>query len=615
MSNYIDLSIIVGYLAFIVSLGLWVAMRSRKRSHDSARNYFLASGRLKWPVIGLALFSTNISTVHLVGLAQQGYVNGLAFGNFEWMAAFTLIILSLFFVPFYIRAKITTLPDFLEKRYNGTSRDILAVISVFSAIFIHIGFSLYTGGIVLQGMFGIPLLYSIIGICALVGLYTILGGLSAVVITEAIETIVLLVGAVIITAICFMKLGSFDELGWQGLKGSWQELKDNVDPVKMTVIRPHGDASGLPWYAVLLGYPVIGIWYWCADQTIVQRVLGAKDENHARTGPLFAGFIKILPVFLFVLPGLMAFALVQNHTLDESKLANLDAEMTVVLDGREIPVGEKPLILDGNKLVAAGKIIDIEGKECRIERRTSVLNPEDKESVIFIDGKALKNTEDAYLFMIRELLPTGVKGIITAALLAALMGTVAGALNSVSTLVSYDLVKRWRPDTGERTLVKVGRITAFVTIIVAIVWSLQLGRYKTIFDGIVALISYVAPPITTVFLWGIFWKRASSTAATFTLGLGALLGFVVFLLDWNKDVTGWNVPPLMAGFYLFVISSVILFVVSMIRPHQHTEESAKLVWAHPLDAMRTPGWPGLGDYRVLATILFVTMIFLYWVFS
>jgi len=541
MSNKIDLAIIFGYLAFIVSLGLWVAMRSRKRSHDSARNYFLASGRLTWPVIGLALFSTNISTLHLVAFAQEGFKNGLAYGNFEWMAAFTLIILSLFFVPFYIRAKITTLPDFLEKRYNGTCRDILAVISVFSAIFIHIGFSLYTGGVVLEGMFGIPLFYSIIGICALVGLYTVLGGLSAVVITEAIETVVLLIGAIIITVICFMKLGS------------WNELVSNVEPIKMTIVRPHGDSSELPWYAVLLGYPIIGIWYWCADQTIVQRVLGAKDENHARVGPLFAGFIKILPVFLFVLPGLMCYALVQNGTLD----------------------------IAGMKIGADGA----------------------------------PDTKDTYAFMIRELLPVGVKGIITAALLAALMGTVAGALNSVSTLVSYDLVKRWRPQTKDHSLVKVGRITAFITVILAIIWSLQLDRYESIFKGVSALISYIAPPITTVFLWGVFWKRASSAAATVTLLAGSALGFTVFLLDWNKDTTGWNVPFLMAAFYLFVICSVILLVVSLIRPHQHTEESAKLVWAHPLDAVRTPGWPGLGDYRVLAAILFVTMIGLYWVFS
>jgi SSS family solute:Na+ symporter len=540
MSNAIDLIIIGAYLAFIVGLGLWVALRARKVSHDSARNYFLASGRLTWPVIGLALFSTNISTIHLVAFAQEGFLNGLAFGNFEWMAAFTLIMLSLFFVPFYIRAKVATLPDFLEKRYNGACRDILAVISVFSAIFIHIGFSLYTGGVVLQGMFGIPLLLSIIAICALVGVYTILGGLSAVVITEAIETVVLLIGAIIVTVICFVKLGS------------WQALVDNVEPVKMSIIRPHGDPSGLPWYAVLLGYPIIGIWYWCADQTIVQRVLGAKDENHARIGPLFAGFIKILPVFLFVLPGLMCYALVQNGSLDLSGMA-----------------------LDANG------------------------NPD---------------TKDTYAFMIRELLPVGIKGIITAALLAALMGTVAGAINSVSTLISYDLIKRWRPQTGGKTLVRVGRFTAFITILLAVIWSIQLQRYESIFAGVSSLICYVAPPVTTVFLWGVFWKRASSLAATATLLLGSAMGFTVFLLDWNKETTGWDVPFLMAAFYLFVICSLILAVISIIVPHRHTEESRRLVWAHPFDALKSPGWPGLADYRVVAALLFLTMIALYTLF-
>jgi len=243
-----------------------------------------------------------------------------------------------------------------------------------------------------------------------------------------------------------------------------------------------------------------------------------------------------------------------------------------------------------------------------------VLRPDLKESVILIDGEIQKNSEDTYAFMIRELLPAGLRGVITAALLAALMGTVAGALNSVSTLVSYDLVKRWRPKTREHTLVRVGRLTAFVTILLAIAWSLQLGRYKSIFEGIVSLISYVAPPITTVFLWGVLWKRASSTAATVTLGVGALLGFVVFVLDWYKEVTGWNVPGLMAGFYLFVICSGILLVVSWIRPHAHTERSAKLVWSHPLDAVRSPGWPGLRDYRVVAGALFATMVILYWIF-
>jgi solute:Na+ symporter, SSS family len=542
MNQSLDIAIIIGYLLAIVSLGVWVGVcgARKNKGKDAAKGYFLASGSLKWPVIGLALFSTNISTIHLVALAQEGYVNGLAYGNFEWMAAFTLIILALFFVPFYIRAKVTTLPDFLEKRYNGTCRDMLAVISVFSAIFIHIGFSLYTGGVVIKGMFGIDIKVSIIAICALVGLYTILGGLASVVITEAIETVVLLLGAIIITVICFQMLGS------------WQELVDNVEPVKLTVVRPHGDSSGLPWYAVLLGYPVIGIWYWCADQTIVQRVLGAKDENHARVGPLFAGFIKILPVFLFVLPGLMCYALVQNGTLDAANMAQKNGA---------------------------------------------------------------PDTQDTYAFMIRELLPVGLRGVITAALLAALMGTVSGALNSVSTLVSYDLVKRWRPATDGRTLVRIGRITAFLTMLVAIVWSLQLGRYASIFQGIQSLISYIAPPITAVFLWGVFQKRASATGAATTLVVGTLLGFTVFLLDWHKESTGWSVPFLMAAFYLFVICTVILFAVSAVFPQTHTSESAALVWENPSAALRAPGWKGFGNYKSLSLLLFLTMVALFYIFS
>jgi solute:Na+ symporter, SSS family len=540
MNQSVDIVIIAAYLLFIVSIGVWVGMRGRVKGAGAAKGYFLASGRLKWPVIGLALFSTNISTIHLVALAQEGYVNGLAFGNFEWMAAFTLIILALFFVPFYIRSKVTTLPDFLEKRYNGTCRDMLAVISVFSAIFIHIGFSLYTGGVVINGMFGVDIRVSIIAICGLVSIYTILGGLASVVITEAIETVVLLLGAVIITVICFNKLGS------------WNELVANVEPVKLTVLRPHGDSSGLPWYAVLLGYPVIGIWYWCADQTIVQRVLGAKDENHARVGPLFAGFIKILPVFLFVLPGLMCYALVQNGTLDIANMASQNGA---------------------------------------------------------------PDTRDTYAFMIRELLPVGLRGVITAALLAALMGTISGALNSVSTLVSYDLVKRWRPATNDRALVRIGRVTAFVTMIVAIVWSLQLGRYASIFQGIQSLISYIAPPITAVFLWGVFQKRASAIGAATTLVVGTGLGFTVFLLDWNKDSTGWNVPFLMAAFYLFIICSVILFTVSAFFPQSHTKGSAALVWDNPSAALRAPGWKGIGNYKFLSLLLFLTMAALFLIFS
>ncbi len=527
----IDLIIIIIYFIGIVGLGCWVGLR--RRGISQGKGYFLANKTLTWPVIGLALFSTNISTIHLVSLAQEGYVNGLAYGNFEWMAGFTLIALALFFAPFYIRSNVATLPDFLEKRYTRACRDWLAIISIISAVFIHIGFSLYTGAVVLRGLFGINVMVSIISISILTGLYTIIGGLLAVVLTESIQTVVLLIGAICITAIGYFKVG-----GWSGLASC-------VDPVKLTILRSAEDPSGLPWYSVFLGYPIIGLWYWCADQTIVQRVLGARDENHARVGPLFAGFIKILPVFIFVLPGLICLGLINQ--------GKLPAE--------------------------------------------------------------LHDSADTYAFMITHLLPVGLKGVVAAALLAALMSTISGALNSIATLFSYDIFYRWRPQTSDKTLVLVGRIVTFFAMIAAIVWSPYVSHFQSIFQGVVAVICYIAPPISVLFVCGVFWKRASASAAVVTMWCGSVLGFLVFFLDWYKEYTGWRIPAMMTTFYLFVICLIIMIVLSLWKPHHHTRESEVLVWGNPLDALRGKAWSGIGNYRLLAGVLAGTMLTLYIIFS
>jgi solute:Na+ symporter, SSS family len=529
--HVLDLIVIVGYLVGIFALGCLAGYRQRRNAEG--KQYFLAGGTLTWPIIGLALFSTNISTIHLVSLAQEGYVNGLAYGNFEWMAAFTLIALSLFFAPFYIRANVATLPDFLEKRYSRPSRDFLAFMSIVSAIFIHIGFSLYTGAVVLRGLFGIPIMISILATAGLTGAYTIVGGLLAVVVTESIQTIILLLGAFLITGFGLWHVG-----GWEGLVAS-------VEPVKLTILRSAEDPSGLPWYSVFLGYPVIGLWYWCADQTIVQRVLGARDENHARVGPLFAGFIKILPVFIFVLPGVICLGLINQGRLPNT----------------------------------------------------------------------LKDSADTYAFMILHLMPVGLKGVLAAALLAALMSTVSGALNSIATLFSYDIYKRWRPEASDRSLVIVGRVVTFLAMIASIAWSPYVEHWPSLFQGLNELICYIAPPITAVFVWGVFWRRASATGALATLWSGAAMGFIVFLLGWFKESTGWSVRPMMATFYLFVICSVILVVVSHLRPSALSADQRLLVWDSPLAPLRGPAWSGFGNYKFLTGLLLVTMIVLYTVFA
>ena len=550
MITKLDITISILYILGIVFIGLWAGVKKKKVKKGSESNdYFLAGKTLRWPMIGLALFATNISCLHLVSLAQSGFDTGLLNGNFEWMAAFTLVLLALFFVPFYLKSNVTTLPDFLEKRYNRACRDWLAIVSILSAIIIHIAFSFLAGGIVLKTLFGVNMYVSVILIATLTGIYTIIGGLRAVVITESIQTVVLLAGAIIITVICFQKIG-----GWSSLT---QTLHESNSLNKLSMLRGSGDSSGMPWYAVFLGYPVLGIWYWCADQTIVQRVLGAKDENHARVGSLFCGFIKILPVFIFVLPGLIAFALAQKGFFDIGSIQTIDAS-----------------------------------------------------------GKTITETKGIYTLMITQLVPTGLVGILVAALLSGLMSQISGALNSIATLASFDLYKRFRPQAQDHSLVRVGRISATIALIVSIALLPLLNRYESLFNGINDIIAHIAPPITTVFLLGIFWKKASAKAAQLTLWIGSLLGVVVFIankLATNTMISG--IPFMMMAFYLFVACLVMQVIFSYVYPVVHTDESKVLYWKSPWEPLKGKAWSGVGNYKLLSVLLLAIMVMLYWIFK
>ena len=547
-----DIIISVCYILLILVIGLWTGIKSQKRSklksENEADSYFLAGKSLRWPTIGLALFATNISCLHLVSLAQSGFDTGLLNGNFEWMASFTLILLALFFVPFYIRSGVTTLPDFLERRYDKSSRDWLAFVSVVSAVIIHIAFSLLAGGIVLQTLFGVNMYTSVIVIAIITAIYTVVGGLSAVVVTESIQTVVLLAGAIIMSVLSYHKMG-----GW-GQMLSVLHSHNALD--KLVMLRPSGDGSGMPWYAVFLGYPVIGIWYWCADQTIVQRVLGAKDENNARVGAIFCGFIKILPVFIFVLPGLFAWVLVQNGGL------NIEALKTIQ------------------------------------------------------DGKTVINSKGIYTLMITQLIPTGLVGVLVAALLSGLMSQISGALNSISTLVSYDIYKRYRPGVSNKKLVNVGKYAAATALIISLFLLPLLNSYESIFNGINDIIAHIAPPITCVFLTGLFWKRASAISAKYTLWIGSLAGVLVFTAE--KTLTGSTIsqiPFMLMAFYLFCFCLALQVGLALAYPAVHTAESRTLYWKHPFEALEGKGWPGLGNYKLLSGTLLLLMIVLYYWFS
>ncbi len=668
--HWIDLAIIAVYLLGITGVGLWFSRHQR----GSSTGYFLASRSLSWVTVGLALFATNISTVHLIGLAGAGFSEGMVFGNFEWLAPFLLILLGLVFAPFYFRSKVATLPEYLEGRYGPNSRTLLAFMAVVAALFIHIGVTLYAGAKVMKEIvpidspdwwqplaayldFNIAVSISIVSLLTII--YTALGGLKAVVVTESIQTVLLLVGAAAVTIFGVIHLANqgttslgqlhrdcvqqqaadagiaaeslrraaaalepLDRLQAEGrvdeadvalhklatqLKASQTTAvvletlgRDSAKPdardalalclkddkaaplqsgkidfavhvaslrktadeqmvhqreldrnarsdrpysTKLSMIRTEGNYT---WWIMLLGYPVIGIWYWCADQTIVQRVLGARSERDAQTGPIFAGFIKVLPVFLMVFPGAIAY----------------------VLFRREIG--------------------------------------EDADSTLSV--------------MILKLLPQGLQGLVLAGLLAAMMSTVAGALNSAATLVSIDIVKRLRPATADRTLVRIGQVTAVGVMIAAVAWSTQGERFGGIFKGINQMISALSPPITTVFIWGIFWRRGTSAASLATLIVGFLLGAIVFVIDFPafgmQIVTKqWGIPFMLQAWWLFVACSVVFVVVSLLTPPPDPCRVERYCWKSPLAAITEKRISGVLDPRVLAVVLVAVMIACYCLFA
>lgn len=530
----LDLAVMLLYMCGILAIGLLSVSRTRV----TGAVFFLAGRSLSWPLVGAALFASNISTIHLVGLTASGYNEGFVWGNFEWMAIFMLILLSLVFAPFYFRTRLATLPEFLERRYSPASRSFLAFVAIVAALFIHIGMSLYAGAAVFQRFFGINLVTSIVIISAVVGIYTVVGGLRAVVVTETVNTAILLLGTVLLLGF------SLAALPHHGIH-SLSQFRAALKPRQLSMIHTH-DPAGLNWYALVLGFPVLGIWYWCTDQTIVQRVLGARSSEDAQLGPLFAGFLKILPVFLLVLPGVIAYVLFSDVIGTSSN--------------QTLPV------------------------------------------------------------LIEQLIPTGLRGVIAAAVMAALMSAVAAAFNSVGTLVAVDIVKRLRPDTSDRAQLTVGRVSSVVVMLLAMAWSTQGGRFSSIFEAVNAIAADVSPPIAVVFLWGVLWRRGTKEASLCTLTLGFALGVIAFILDLpvfgtEKVITSrWGVPFLMQAWWLFCICTIIYVAVSLVTPAPPPESVDGLTWDHPLAALTEARFAGVRDPRLIATVLAVTVAILYYVF-
>jgi SSS family solute:Na+ symporter len=557
----LDLGVIIAYLLGIMIIGIWVGFRR----HASSQQYFLAGKSLGWFSIGAALFASNISTIHLVGLAAAGADVGMVMGNFEWMASFCLIILGLVFAPFYFKSRISTLPEFLEKRYSPQARTFLAFVAITGALLIHIGISLFAGAKLFQSFLGIDVMWSILIISTVTVIYTALGGLKAVVVTETIQTFLLLGGAILVTV---LGINYLPKCGIESIADFKAAIKPNQMSMVHSVFNAKGDLNEYSWLAVLLGYPVLGIWYWCSDQTIVQRVLGSKSERDSQNGALFAGFLKILPVFLMVFPGVIGYLMYTNGAFTLPRLDN----------------GQ----LDYNLTLAR---------------------------------------------MIDELVPTGVKGLLAAGLLAALMSTIAAALNSCATLISVDVIKRMKPDIKDQTQVTIGRFSAAVVMVLAMLWSTQGDQFGTIFEAINKIPMIFAPAVTTVFLLGVFWRRGTNKAALTTFAVGCAVGLVYFVMDMpvigrallagpregfaglvTDPVQGLGLPFMIVGPILCAMCIVIYVIVSLNTPAPDPAKLENVCWEHPLQAISQGAVKGVGDPRIIALFLFVIMVVLYYVF-
>ena len=488
----VDWFVIAIYFGILLGVAWWVV----KKGKDSAADYFLAGRNLGWWVIGASIFASNIGSEHVVGLAGAGATSGVALAHYE-LHAWCLLVLAWVFVPFYMRSMVFTMPEFLERRFSPGSRYVLSIVSIITFIVSKIAVGIFAGGVVFGTL--LPELHIAIGsakvdsfwigsvlVIALTGLYTALGGMRAVAYNDAVQTFVLILGSASLTAYGLLKLGGWHELRywcgsdmfnlWKplipaGVEGTWAPVLETDAAGK--VVKEAWYFNGyFPWLGMLFCAPIIGLWYWCTDQYIVQRALGAPNERVARRGAIFASFLKLFPVYLFIIPGLIGFALAKS-----------------------------------GKVPALGMII----------------GP---------DGKAVPSVaQGAFPLLVQYLLPPGLRGLVVAGLLSALMGSLAGVFNACSTLFTVDLYEKWRPGVSQHQLVRMGRIATSVMVLVALAWIPVIKGAQGLYTYLQAVQGYLAPPIFVVFFFGVFFKRLNAQGALWAMIVGFALGIFRMLVD------------------------------------------------------------------------------------
>lgn len=581
----IDWLVILGYFGVLAALARWVLRRARNTADD----YFLAGRNLGWLIVGASIFASNIGSEHLVGLAGAGATSGVAFAHYE-LHAWCLLVLGWVFVPFYMRSRVYTMPEFLERRFSPASRWVLSIISLVAYVLTKIAVGIFAGGVVFSTL--LPEIHLTIGafhlnsfwigsavVVLLTGVYTVLGGMRAVAYTEALQTVVLVLGSVMLTIYGLQALGGWGELRaalpsdmfnlWkplipEGVEGTWAPVKE---PGRMAWYFN----TNYPWLGMLFCAPIIGLWYWCTDQYIIQRALGAPNEREARRGSIFASFLKLLPVFIFIIPGMIALALART--------------------------GKAPILgsmLDGN-----GGVLPAE-------------------------------SQAAFPLLVQAVMPAGLRGLVVAGLLAALMSSLAGVFNASSTLFTMDFYRKLRPRASDQNTVWVGRVATIVMVGVGLAWIPVIQGARGLYEYLQGVQSYLAPPIFAVFFFGVFMKRLNGPGALAALVTGFLLGAFRLAVDTpvSLGLSGYESGYVQGSFlwivnnvyfqyyslFIFAASSLVLVSVSFLTREPSYERISGLTYATETEKERSASrasWNASDVASSAAVLLLILAAYLY----
>lgn len=515
------------YFLILIGIAVWVIRKKQNNTED----YFLAGRNVGWFVVGASIFASNIGSEHVVGLAGAGAGNKLPMLIYE-IHAWIVLLLGWVFLPFYARSGVFTMPEFLEKRFDARARWILSIFSIIAYVLTKISVTIYAGGIVVSALLGIDFWTGAIATVVLTGIYTILGGMRAVVYTEALQAMVLVVGAAALTFIGLDKVGG------------WSSIQQTVTPEYLNMWRSASDPD-FPWPSLVITSTIVGIWYWCTDQYIVQRALTAKNIKEGRRGTIFGALLKLLPVFLFLVPGIIALTLKMRGQLEWD------------------------------------------------------------------------TPDQAFPVLMSNLLPSGLRGLVAAGLLAALMSSLASVFNSCSTLFTVDIYKKLRPETSEKKLVRTGQIATVFTVIVGIIWIPIMSNISgVLYEYLQKVQTYIAPPIAAVFLLGIFYKRINSQGAFVTLIVGFLVGALRLILELNIDsldsdgfffkMADMNFLTFGAWFFLFCV--ILTILVSFASKAPDAEKVKNLTFGTVTDEEKLKNKNSYDTIDIIVSVIIVAIV-------